>query len=397
MHQGAAVSSLPPSLAWLPEALESLDQQHLRRTLHARDGAGPGLLSRGGQTWLNFASNDYLGLSVDSRVAEAARQAIGKVGWGAGASPLVVGYTSWQADLERELAAFEGTEAALVFASGYAANVGTICSLVGRGDAVFSDELNHASIVDGCRLSRADVHIYPHGDMAALRSQLAAAGDARRRLIVTDTLFSMHGDMAPLAQLAELAEKHHAMLMVDEAHATGVFGASGRGLCEAAGVEQAVSIRVGTLSKALGCSGGFVAGPDALIQWLINRARPYIFSTAAPPSNAAAALAALQIVREEPQRREQLLAAAAKLADRLRRQGWNLGQSASQIVPLVVGDSQKALDLSAALREQGLWIPAIRPPSVRPGEACLRICLTAAHSPEMIARLVDVLAAASRE
>lgn len=385
------MSSLPHPLAWLPEALESLDRQHLRRQVYARDGAGPGELTRGGQTWLNFASNDYLGLSVDPRLAAAAEAAMRQAGWGAGASPLVVGYTSWHAELERALAEFEGAEAALVFGSGYAANVGTICSLVERGDAVFSDELNHASIVDGCRLSRATVHVYPHGDLATLEKQLAASRDARRRLIVTDTLFSMHGDIAPLPQLAELAQRHGAMLMVDEAHATGVFGAHGRGLCEAAGVEDAVHIRIGTLSKALGCSGGFVTGCRELIQWLINRARPYIFSTAAPPANGAAALAALTIVREEPQRREQLLATAADVAEQLRRQGWNLGQSSTQILPLVIGDSQQALDLSAALRERGLWVPAIRPPSVRPGEACLRLCLTAGHMPAMIDKLLSVL------
>lgn len=386
------MSSLPNPLAWLPEALENLDRHHLRRQLHARDGAGPGQLTRGDQTWLNFASNDYLGLSVDPRLTAAAEAAMRQAGWGSGASPLVVGYTSWHAELERELAAFEGTEAAVVFGSGYAANVGTICSLVERGDAVFSDELNHASIVDGCRLSRATVHIYPHGDMAALESQLAASTDARRKLIVTDTLFSMHGVIAPLPQLAELAQRYGAMLMVDEAHATGVFGPRGRGLCEAAEIEDAVHVRVGTLSKALGCSGGFVTGCQELIQWLINRARPYIFSTAAPPANSAAALAALAIVREEPQRREQLLATANDVAYQLRRRGWNLGQSSTQILPLVIGDSQQALDLSAALRERGLWIPAIRPPSVRLGEDCLRLCLTAGHTPEMIETLLRVLA-----
>ncbi len=383
---------LPPSLTWITDALAGLDARHLRRQILAREATDLAELKRDGQSYLNFASNDYLGLAADPRLQAAAQQATAQYGWGAGASPLIVGHTQAHALLEQRLAEFEGTEAALVFGSGYAANVGAICALVGKDDAVFSDELNHASIVDGCRLSRATVQVYPHRDLATLRAQLVST-PARRRLIVTDSLFSMHGDVAPLADLACLAEQHGAMLMVDEAHATGVFGSRGRGLCEAAGVEDAVAIRVGTLSKALGCSGGFVAGCRPLIDWLINRARPYIFSTASPPANSAAALAALQIVASEPTRRVTLLEMAERLATRLRSQGWNLGDSTSQILPIVIGSSEHCLAISTQLREQGLWVPAIRPPSVRPGEACLRISLSAGHTSAMIDRLVSSLAA----
>ncbi len=381
---------LPPSLAWIADRLDALERSHLRRDVVARDGAPLTELRRNNRSYANFASNDYLGLAADPRLQAAAGAAIEQYGWGAGASPLIVGYTGLQAQLEQSLAQFEGTEAALVFGSGYAANVGTITALVDREDAIFSDELNHASIVDGCRLSRAAVHVYSHGDVATL-AELLKHVPARRRLIVTDSLFSMHGDMAPLADLAELAEQHQAMLMVDEAHATGIFGPAGRGLCEAVGVEDVVAIRLGTLSKALGCSGGFVAGSRELIDWLVNRARTYIFSTALPPTNAAAAMAALKIVQEEPWRREKLLQTAQTLANELRGHGWNLGESASQILPLVVGASERALQLAAWLKELGFWIPAIRPPSVRPGEACLRISLSANHAPETIALLRDTL------
>ena len=213
----------------------------------------------------------------------------------------------------------------------------------------------------------------------------------QRRLIVTDGLFSMDGDLAPLAELAELAARYNAMLLVDEAHATGVFGNHGRGVCEYLGVEDGVHVRIGTLSKALGSIGGFVAGSQSLIDWLINRARPYVFSTASPPATAAASLAALDIVRDEPQRRQSLLARSQDLREALARQGWNVGTSASQIIPLVVGDAQQAVKMSTELHEHGIFIPAIRPPTVPEGEACLRISLTAGHTDEMIAALLMVL------
>jgi 8-amino-7-oxononanoate synthase len=304
---------------------------------------------------------------------------------------LISGHTVWHQRLERELAEFEGCEAALVFTSGFAANVGTICALAGRGDAVFGDELNHASLIDGCRLSRAEVFIYPHRDLAVLQSQLRDSGRFRRRLMVTDSVFSMDGDFAPLGQLADLARRHDAMLLVDEAHATGVLGQQGRGLAEHVGIESASIIRIGTLSKALGCSGGFVAGSRSLIDWLTNRSRPYVFSTAFPPANAAAAIAALKIVREEPQRRIELLARAERFRQELRQRGWDVGASESQIIPLIVGEAEAALALSARLREQGYWTPAIRPPSVPAGKSLLRVSLSWGHSEELLASLLQAL------
>jgi 8-amino-7-oxononanoate synthase len=260
---------------------------------------------------------------------------------------------------------------------------------------VYCDRKNHASLWDGCRLSRADVRVYPHADWQALDGLLSGAGRYRRRLIVTDSLFSMDGDLAPLGELAELARRYDAMLMIDEAHATGVFGTQGRGVAEHLGVEDGVHVRVGTLSKAIGCAGGFVAGSRALVEWLVNRARSYVFSTAAPASVAAAAIAALDVVRDEPQRRAGLLAQAATLRRGLAAAGWNVGRSASQIIPLIVGEPARAVAMAASLRDRGVLVPAIRPPTVPEGEACLRISLTCGHTPEMIAALMNALARVS--
>ncbi|HEV7224300.1 MAG TPA: aminotransferase class I/II-fold pyridoxal phosphate-dependent enzyme, partial [Pirellulales bacterium] len=248
-----------------------------------------------------------------------------------------------------------------------------------------------ASIVDGCRLSRAAVHVYRHADVTHLAELLRAGRHFRRRLIATDSLFSMDGDLAPLADLAELARRHDCMLMIDEAHATGVFGRQGRGVAEHLGVEEGVHVRVGTLSKALGGMGGFVAGRRSLVAWLVNRARAYVFSTALAPPLAAAAQAALGIVRDEPIRRETLLARSADLRVRLQSQGWNVGTSASQIIPLLVGESARALALSAELACRGFWTPAIRPPSVPEGQARLRISLSYEHAPEAIEALIATL------
>jgi 8-amino-7-oxononanoate synthase len=380
----------PDRLAWIERELEALACQGLLRTRRLRSGPQAAEMLIEGQPVVNFGSNDYLGLANDPRLIRAASRAL-EQGWGSGASPLVTGYSRWHEQLEGRLAEFEQTEAALTFTSGFAANTGTIAALVGPGDTVFTDRKNHASLLDGCRLSRADVRVYPHNDPAELQRLLARAGRNGRRLIVTDSLFSMDGDVAPLAELAELAERYGAMLLVDEAHATGVFGPRGRGVAEWRGVEQRVDVRIGTLSKALGCVGGFAAGSARLVRWLVNRARPYVFSTAGPAANCAAAIAALEIVGAEPERRERLLAQAATLRETLVAHGWNTGVSASQIIPIVVGDAQRAMDLSARLLGRGLYVPAIRPPTVPDGEACLRVSLTSAHTPAMIAALVQAL------
>lgn len=378
-------------LQWIDNELAELECRGLRRRLADRVGAQGAVVKLDGRELVNFSTNDYLGLAADQRLTEAVRAALDEQGWGAGASPLISGHSELHRQLEERLAEFEQAEAALVFPSGFAANAGALAALAGPGDVVFTDRKNHASLLDGCRLSRADVKVYPHGDWQRLDQFLERDTGHERRLIVTDSLFSMDGDTAPLPALVEVAERHGAMLMIDEAHATGVFGASGRGLAEAQGVETRIPVRVGTLSKAFGSHGGYVVGQRRLIDWLVNRARPYVFSTAAPAAVAAASLAALDIVTTEPERRVTLLEQAADLRRRLTEHGWNVGNSVSQIIPVVVGEAEAAVRLSAALRERGLFVPAIRPPTVPKDEACLRISLSYAHSSEMIDGLVEAL------
>ncbi len=380
-------------IAWIDDELAAIEQSGLRRALAVRYGLQGPAIDIGRQRLVNFGANDYLGLAGDPRLAQAAALALQAEGWGAGASPLITGRAQGHHRLEERLAAFEGTEAALLFPSGFAANSGAVAALAGPGDVILADAKNHASLWDGCRLSRADVRAYPHGDADRLAHLLARCSAYRRRLIVTDTLFSMDGDLAPLAELARLAEQFDAMLLVDEAHATGVFGARGRGVAEHLGVEERVDVRVGTLSKALGSSGGFVAGSHRLIDWLVHRARPYIYSTAAPAAVATAGAAAVEIVASQPGRAAELLETAAALRAALADQGWDTGRSASQIIPVIVGDPEGAVALSAALQRRGLFVPAIRPPTVPEGEACLRISLCAGHTPEMIAELLEALAA----
>jgi 8-amino-7-oxononanoate synthase len=386
-------------LHWIDEQLDQLRQQDLQRQLPAPLGAvGPTCCAQG-QPLLNFASNDYLGLAADPRLVEAAAHSLKQDGWGRGSSPLISGRSHQHHALEQQLAAWEGTEAALLFASGFAANAGTIPALTGADDAIYSDAHNHASIVDGCRLSHAQKQIYPHGDVAALERMLQAGGAYRRRLIVTDTLFSMDGDLAPLPALGALAEKYDAMLMVDEAHATGVFGAEGRGVVEHFSAEyprlhDQVQVRVGTLSKALGSAGGFVCGSQALVDWLANRARSYVFSTAQPAAASAAARVALRIVADEPERRRQLLESAAQLRQQLQQLGWDTGPSASQIIPLTVGAADRTMQLAQQLRALGCWIPGIRPPSVPDGQSRLRLSLSTAHDPSRLAQVVEALATA---
>lgn len=378
-------------LAWIDDELLTLEQQHLRRELAVRDGPQrPATIRLDGNPIVNFGSNDYLGFAAESLVA-AVQDSIQQVGWGSGASPLITGRAAVHAELERRLAEFEATEAALLFPSGFAANVGTIPALVGKQDVIFSDAKNHASIIDGCRLSGARIEVYPHRDVDYLKTVIQDAGDFRRRLIITDGLFSMDGDLAPLVELAELAEQFDAVLMVDEAHATGVFGTNGRGVCEHLGTEGGVHVRVGTLSKALGSIGGFVVGQQRLIDWLANRARSYVFSTALPEATAAAGIEALRLVQCEPHRRVALLDRAASLRGQLKQQGWSTADSASQIIPVIVRDPARTMDMASALRERGLLVPGIRPPSVSAGESLLRISLSCAHTEEMIDRLLQAM------
>jgi 8-amino-7-oxononanoate synthase len=380
-------------LAWLEEALQRLSAAGLRREPACRAGPQrPDGVELGGRAVVNFGTNDYLGLAAEC-LSGAVREAVASSGWGSGASPLVTGRGALHAQLEQELACFEGTEAALLFPSGFAANLGAIAALVGRGDVVFCDKKNHASIIDGCRLSGARLQVFPHRDLRRLQRSLGRADGYRRRLIVSDGLFSMDGDLAPVPELAELAEQFGAMLMIDEAHATGVFGPNGRGVCEHLGAEDGVHVRVGTLSKGLGSIGGFVAGSRPLVDWLFHRARPYVYSTAAPEAVAAAALQAIRLVREEPHRRRQLLENARELREALSRQGWNTGDSASQIVPVIVGEPQPTMRIAQALQDRGLFVPGIRPPSVPAGQSLLRISLSYAHTPEHRGRLLEAMQA----
>jgi 8-amino-7-oxononanoate synthase len=378
-------------LAWIDDELAQLESRSLLRVRGTQRGPQQAVVEVGGRELVNFGSNDYLGLSADSRLAAAAAEAAMRDGCGAGASPLVTGHVDAHRRLETRLANFEETESALIFSSGYTANLGTIAALVSREDAIYADARNHASMIDGGRLSRARVHIYPHRDVTSLAQMLAESASFRRRLIVTESVFSMDGDVAPLAELVELTQRFQCMLLVDEAHATGVFGRRGRGVVEHLGLQHGVHVRVGTLSKALGCGGGFVCGSRQLIDWLVNRARPYVFSTGLAPPLAAAATAALDVVDSEPWRGAELLARAADLRARLAQRGWSTGESESQIIPLVAGEAARAVDWARRLRDCGLLVPAIRPPSVVPGQSLLRISLSWGHTPEMIARLVAAL------
>lgn len=382
----------------MDDDLDDRQRQGLNRTrrrvqsvqgVHVRLGAHP---------YLSFSSNDYLNLAGDRRLARAAARAGRRYGCGAGASPLVTGYLPPHRSLERALACWEETESALVFSSGFAANLAVVGALAGHDDVVFSDELNHASLIDGCRLTRAQVHVYRHCDAGHLHDLLRReGGTARRRLIVTDSLFSMDGDLAPLADLLDLARRHDSILLIDEAHASGVLGERGRGASELLLADQTVDddrlIKVGTLSKALGAQGGFVCGSRRLSAWLVNFARPYIYSTALAPPSAAAARQAVAVVTEEPERRRHVL----RLADSLRQQLQGIGirhcGSCSQVVPVIVGESRAAMEWSKRLQELGLLVSAIRPPSVPEGTARLRISLTAGHAEEDIQRLVAALQA----
>lgn len=379
-------------LDWIDDELQELETQHLRRTRSVRRGAQANQIELDGQKYLNFGSNDYLGLAAAPQIRTAVTEAVQEQGWGSGASALITGRSLQQQQLERQLSQFERTEAALVFPTGYAANLGTLTSLARRGDLIFSDALNHASLIDGCRLSRAEVRVYPHVDIDYLRSELQGVTPERRTLIATDSLFSMDGGFAPLTELVELSNEFNAILLVDEAHATGVVGEHGRGVCELQGVEDSVPVRIGTFSKALGSVGGFVVGSERLIEWLFNRARTQVFSTALPAPACQASATALQILENEPQRRQRLLQHSSELRAHLLAEGWDISDSKSQIIPIVIGSSERTLTAARQLRDAGLLVPAIRPPTVPVDASRLRISLTSDHTREDLQRLIQALA-----
>jgi 8-amino-7-oxononanoate synthase len=367
----------------LAKELDALEVRSLRRRLRVMDEVLPGGKVRlAGHTLLNLSSNDYLGLAQDPRLIHAAQAAAAQWGVGAGASRLVVGHLRLHEEVEARLAAFKGTAAAVIFPTGYMANVGTIAALVGPGDVIFSDRLNHASIYDGIKLSGAALQRFPHRDLNRLEQLLQQGGPARRRLIVTDSVFSVDGDVAPLADLVTLKSRYGAWLMIDEAHATGVLGTRGAGLAEALGLTGEVEIHLGTFSKALGSQGGYVAGDRRLVDYLHNRARPFIYSTALAPPVLGAIAAALEIVAQEPERRLYLARESEAFRRDLLSAGLDLLGSETQIIPVLVGANDRTLEFAAALKDQGLMAVALRPPTVPPGRARVRFSLSAGHSRE---------------
>ncbi|MBM3889135.1 MAG: 8-amino-7-oxononanoate synthase [Verrucomicrobia bacterium] len=428
--------------AFAEATLTELRAAGLLRQLRPMDGPQGPRLRVDGREVINFSSNDYLGLANDPILRDAATRAIEHYGVGAGASRLVCGNLAPYAELEARLAEFKGKQAAVVFSSGYAANVGTICALVGKGDTVILDKLNHASIIDGARQSGATIRVYPHGDLQKLEKLLktlvrcSVTGVTQHRtgrarvLVVTETAFSMDGDHAPLREIVELKDRYGAWLMIDEAHATGLYGSRRRGLAEELGVEDRVDVTLGTLSKALGCAGGFVCGSRVLVDLLVNCARSLIYSTALPPAIVAAASAAVEFVMSDTgrQRCELLWRRVNELRQGLCKAGLaNVtppgsagvspagvasamgrattkagetpalpGASHGAIVPLVLGDETRAVDYSRRLFERGFFVPAIRYPTVARGSARLRLTVTAAHTSEQIKALIEVLPKLSR-
>ncbi|MBF0122985.1 MAG: 8-amino-7-oxononanoate synthase [Candidatus Omnitrophica bacterium] len=360
--------------------LDRIRDKGLYRTLRTVSSSQGREIVVDGKRVLNFCSNDYLGLASDQRLIEAAERAMGSFGFGAGASRLVCGNQAEHEFLEQELSVFKKTESALLFSSGYMANVGIISALCGREDVVFSDKLNHASITDGIVLSRAEHVRYPHHDIVFLEEALKKATGFRRRVIVTDTIFSMDGDRALLREIAALAEQYDAWLMVDEAHAFGVLGPSGAGLVEELGLGDKVHVQMGTLSKAAGSFGAYVAGSTELIEYLKNSARSFMFTTAMPAAVAAASREAIRIIHSEPERRARVLHYASLLREQLKALGFETLHSSTPIIPVMVGDSDKAVKFSRLLFDEGIFISAIRPPAVPDGKSRLRITVSAAHT-----------------
>ena len=360
--------------------LGRLEHQALRRHLRIIESAHGPYATVDGRRMLMLASNNYLGLAAHPELKRAAVDAIGRYGVGAGASRLIAGSIEVLHELEREIASFKRVEAALVFGSGYLANLGVITAIAGSRDAIFSDELNHASLIDGCRLSRAQVRVYRHRDVDHLARLLAEADSASRRIVVTDSVFSMDGDFAPLAEIVELARRYRAAVMVDEAHGVGVVGPNGAGLAAQLGLEREVDIHVGTLSKSLGAYGAYVAGSRTLVEYLLNRARSFIYSTGLAPAMAAAALAAIRLIRSSSGIITRLWDNAAYLRGGLERIGFKLAPTQTPILPVMVGDSPSAVSLANGLLKRGVFVLAIRPPTVPVGTARLRVTPTAAHS-----------------
>ena len=379
----SANQPLLESLHWLEEDLGAIRSDNLFRPVRVRLGRQSGTVTLNDLQLINFGSNDYLGYAGDSRLIKASAKGACSEGAGAGASPLVSGHSALHESLGQNISSLLDTEETLIFPSGYAANTSTIACLTGPHDLIVSDAHNHASIIDGCRLSGANVQIYPHRNITEAANLLRSI-PARRRLIVTDSLFSMDGTIAPLADMAQLAHDTKSMLLVDEAHATGLFGIHGSGLVEETGIASSVAVRIGTLSKALGSSGGFVSGHRTLIDYLRHRARSWMFSTAHPPASAAAAIQAIKLLSEEPFRRKKLTESAALFRHKLLSHGVDIGDAEAHVVPVFVKTPQRAVQIAASLVRDGFFVPAIRPPSVPTDSSLLRVSLSYIHTQDTI-------------
>src|SRR2546422_6305928 len=387
------------ALDYLGERLEELRKQGL--LLHERVLEGPtGARARfDGRDVINLASNNYLGLAAHPRMREAASKAAAELGAGSGAVRTIAGTMSLHRELEKRFAAFKGAEAAIMFQSGFAANSGTVAAILAKEDVIVSDQLNHASIIDGARLSRAEIKVFPHKDAGAadeLLGQTKAPG--RRQLLITDGVFSMDGDIAPLPELVDVAEKHGAIMMIDDAHASGVLGPGGKGTVGHFGLDPSrVDVQVGTLSKAIGVMGGFIAGPAHLIQWLVNRGRPFLFSTSAPPAVAAACIAALDVIRDEPERIERLWSNTNLFKKGLHDLGFDTGTSETPITPVMAGEETKAVELSRLLWEEGVFSPAIVFPTVAKGRSRVRTIVTADHTEEDLKAALEAFETVGRK
>ena len=374
---------------WLDTACAELEQTNLRRHLRTVMSAPTGTINLEGRDVVLLGSNNYLGLSMHPKVIAAAVEATRTFGTGASGSRLISGNSELYTTLEANLAKAKGTEAALVFSSGYAANTSTIPVLAGEGDLILSDALNHASIIDGCRLSRATKQVYRHFDVEHLRALLSESAMFRRRLIVTDGVFSMDGDIAPLPDICDLAAEHDAMVLVDDAHGFGVLGKDGSGSVAHFGLEGEGIVQMGTLSKSVGALGGYIAGTRPLIELLINRARGFIFTTGLPPATLAAANAALDIMRSTPELRQRLFSHAKLLKTALIGLDYTLLPSETQILPIVLGSPQQATNIAQVLLAEGVFAPAIRPPAVPTGTSRLRVTVMATHTEAEIQKAVD--------
>jgi len=379
-------------MEFLSKKLQELEKVNLRRHLRRIEGSqGPRIMLEGRKV-LNFCSNNYLGLADDPRLKQAAAQCMNDSGFGSGASRLICGNFSAHQRLEQKIARFKGTQRALLFSSGYMANVGIISALFDRHDIIFADRLNHASIVDGILLSGARLLRYPHKDMAALEDVLRESPPANRKVIITDTVFSMDGDVAPLDQIVELADRYDCLVMVDEAHATGVMGSDGRGVVEHFDLRGRIPIIMGTLSKAVGSFGAYCCGSQDLIEFLINKARSFVYTTALPPAIAAASYQALDIIEQEPRLREILWENTFFVLKGLKKIGFDTAESQTPIIPIILGEPEIALDFSSRLLEAGILVAAIRPPTVPKNTARLRITVTAAHTQQDLEYLLEQMA-----